>query len=434
MSALLPGSDLDDSLWAQTASPLALSGVLLGRHECDVVVIGGGYTGLSTALHAADAGASVIVLEACEPGFGASGRNTGEVVPGWSKQDPQDIVAQFGAERGERMNTWVQDNADRVFELIERHNIECEAVRNGWLMPASNARRLGVARGKFEGWHERNADVAMLDRAETCKLTGSEHYLGAWLHRGGGMIQPLGYARGLARAAEQAGASVFSNSPATAIAREGAAWCVRTPSGSVTAPRVVVATNAYSAGLFPVMARALIPVRLFQTATAPMGDNLAATVLPDGHGISDARRVLWAFRKDADGRLITGVHPLGVRASRDAMTRMARHQLDTVFPQIGNIDITHFWNGQVAVTLDRLPRMADLGEGIHAGYGYSGRGIAMATGMGYLLARRALGDAVESLALPLSTPRPLPLHGLAIALARVRAWWWRSQDTREDRA
>lgn len=428
----VPGAQLSDSLWTLTSSDLVDCPALTGHMDVDVAVIGGGYTGLSAALHLAERGVSVAVLEAHEPGFGASGRNTGEVVPGWSRHEPDQIVAEFGTERGERMNTWVQGSVDLVFDLIERHDIGCHATRNGWLMPADNPRRLAVARGKHDSWARRGADVALLDADTTRALTGSPRYIGAWLHRRGGMIQPLGYARGLARAAQTAGAAIHGDSPVVAIRRDGATHVLQTPAGQVTARRVVVATNAYSGELFPDLARSQVPFRLFQVATAPMGDNLERTVLPEGHGISDARRVLWAFRKDPEGRLVSGVAPLSERVSRDEMRRMARHQFDTIFPQLSDVPVEHFWNGLVAVTLDRLPRLVDLGDGIHAGFGYSGRGIAMATGMGQLLAMRATDDPDGSAVLPVGAPRPLPMHRLMLPMARARAWWWRRQDLRED--
>ena len=154
--------------------------------------------------------------------------------------------------------------------------------------------------------------------------------------------------------------------------------------------------------------------------------------MPEGHGISDARRVLWAFRKDPEGRLVSGVAPLSSGASREHMRQLARRQFDTVYPQLSDVPIEHFWNGLVAVTMDRLPRMVDLAPGVHAGFGYSGRGIAMATGMGRLLALRATDDPEGSAVFPVTSPRPLPLHTVLAPLARLRAWWWRQQDRRDD--
>lgn len=434
MADNLAGAALADALWAKTHSHASDFAPLSGNRRVDVAVIGGGFTGLSTALHLATAGVSVTLLEAEVPGFGASGRNTGEVVPGWSKHSPDDILREFGAERGERMNQWVQESARLVFELIQRHDIACDAVQRGWLMPASNPARLAAARAKHDQWAGRGANVEFLDRERTVALTGSEHYLGAWLHRDGGTLHPLAYARGLAEAATTAGAAIHGHSPAVAIeAGVAGGYQVRTPDGSLECEQVVLATNAYADRLWPDLARAFVPLRLFQTATAPLGDNVARSILPEGHGISDSQRVLWAFRKDAEGRVVTGVTPLTVWASHAHMRSMATHQLRTVFPQVGEPQIDHFWNGVVAVTLDRLPRFATLASGIHAGFGYSGRGIAMATGMGKVLAERVMGTPADALALPQTPLGKVPVQRLAVPIARLRAWLWRMQDRWEDR-
>ncbi len=421
-------SDPRAALWTATATPAPDCPPLGGDRRTGAVVIGGGFTGLSAALHLAEAGVETILLEAQAPGFGASGRNNGQVVPAYSRHNPDEIAALFGAERGEAMNAWVQDSANLVFDLIGRHNIDCDAQQNGWLMPAHNAARLAVARKKHDQWAARGAPVDFLDADATAAMTGSQHYAGAWLHRAGGNIQPLSYARGLARAAQAAGAVLHASSPALTVERSGRDWQVKTPAGTVTADTVVLATNGYTGDLWPGLARSIVPMRLFQAATEPLGDNVARTILPGYQGISDARRVLWAFRKDADGRIVTGASPLFTLRPQGSLARMSCEQLIRVFPQIGEVRFQHLWDGRIAVTLDRLPRLFDLAEGVHAGLGYSGRGIAMATGMGKLLAERVQGRAAEDLPVLPGPVKPLPLRDLLIPLARIRAAWWRIQD------
>lgn len=421
-------SDPGAALWAATATAAPDCPPLDGDRRADAVVIGGGFTGLSAALHLAEAGVDTVLLEAEAPGFGASGRNNGQVVPAYSRHDPDEVAALFGAERGEALNAWVQESADLVFDLIRRHEIDCDAMQNGWLMPAHNTARLAVARRKHDQWAARGAAVDLLDRDATAELTGSAHYQGAWLHKRGGNIQPLSYARGLARAAQEAGAALHAASPALAIERTGAAWRVATPKGAVAADKVVLATNAYTGAIWPGLARSVVPMRLFQAATPPLGDNVARTILPDRQGISDARRVLWAFRKDSEGRIVTGASPLFTLGARRSLARISCEQLLRVFPQIGEVRFEHLWDGRIAVTLDRLPRFFELAAGVYAGLGYSGRGIAMATGMGKLLAERVRGRAAADLPVPPGPVRPLPMRNLLIPLARARAAWWRLRD------
>ncbi len=421
-------SDPRAALWTATATPAPDCPPLDGDRCASVVVIGGGFTGLSAALHLAEAGIETILLEAEAPGFGASGRNNGQVVPAYSRHNPDEITVLFGTERGEALNAWVQDSANLVFDLIRRHGIDCDAQQNGWLMPAHNAARLAMARKKHDQWAARGAPVDFLDATATAEMTGSQHYAGAWLHRAGGNIQPLSYARGLARAAQATGAALHASSPAMTVERAGLDWQVKTPTGTVTADTVVLATNAYTGNLWPSLARSIVPMRLFQAATEPLGDNVARTILPGHQGISDARRVLWAFRKDAEGRIVTGASPLFTMRPSRPLARISCEQLIRVFPQISEVRFQHLWDGRIAVTLDRLPRLFDLAEGVYAGLGYSGRGIAMATGMGKLLAERVQGRAAEDLPVLPGPVKPLPLRDLLIPLARARAAWWRLRD------
>ncbi len=424
---MLKTSDPRSALWSSTAAPPPDTPPLTGDRRTDAVVVGGGFTGLSAALHLAEAGVDTVLLEAEAPGFGASGRNNGQVVPAYSRHNPDEIVAEFGDERGEALNAWVQDAAALVFDLIARHGIDCDASQNGWLMPAHTESRLAIAQAKHDQWASRDAPVALLDKAETQALTGSAHYIGAWLHRGGGNINPLAYTRGLARAAMDAGAAIHAASPATAIERTARSWRVTTPGGVVEADTVILATNAYSGNLWPGLARSVVPLRLLQGATKPLGDNVARTILPERQGISDARRVLWAFRKDGAGRMVTGAAPL-VPGFRGPLRDLCTTQLKAVFPQVGDVDFEYLWDGKVAVTLDRLPRFHELAEGVYAGLGYSGRGIAMATAMGKVLAERVRGTPASDLPVPVSPLNPVPMRSLLIPLARVRMNWWRFLD------
>jgi len=420
--------DPRSALWFKTAAPAPETPPLDDDRRADVCVIGGGFTGLSTALHLAEAGVDTVLLEAEHPGFGASGRNHGQVVPSYSRDNPDDIVARFGKERGEAMNQWVQDSCCLVFDLIRKHGIDCDAVQKGWLMPAHNEERLAVVRAKYEQWATRGAPVAFLDHAESAEIIGSEHYIGTWMHRNGGNIQPLSYARGLARAVQAAGAAIHAATPVQSITRADSNWQVIAARGTVTADKVVVATNAYGGDLWPSLAKSVVPVRLFQTATEPLSDNIARSILPQGHSISDGRRVLWAFRKDRDGRMVAGGTPLFTFDVRGTQRRMVTDHILKVFPQVGDVRFEHIWDGRVAVTTDRLPHLHELAEGVYAGLGYSGRGIAMSTGMGKVLASRAQGTPMAALPVPATPVKPLPMHALSIPIARLNLGWLRWQD------
>lgn len=423
-------SDIRSCLWTDTAIAPPHTPRLEAERRADAVVVGGGYTGLSAALHLAEAGADAVLLEAVEPGFGASGRNNGQVIPVYTRHNPDDVVREYGREQGERTNAWVAGSADLVFDLIRRHAIDCDAMQQGWLQPAHAESRLRGIRAKHDQWAERGAPVELVERDRMEALTGSPIYHGGWLHRSGGHIQPLNYARGLAHAAIAAGASVHGHSPVTELRREVGGWRVVTTGGAVVAETVLLATNAYTDQLWPGLAQSIVPVRSFHIATRPLGDNAAAAVLPGGHGLSDTRQALWAFRKDRDGRLVTTCMPFATVGARRVLRRSTLDRLRRAFPQIADIDFDHVWDGKVAMTVDRLPRYHELAAGLHAGLGYSGRGIAIGTAMGRFLAERALGQHAEALPVPRMPLRSLPLHDLVVPLSRLMVPYYKWRDAR----
>jgi glycine/D-amino acid oxidase-like deaminating enzyme len=329
------------------------------------------------------------------------------------------------------MNAWVAGSADLVFDLIRRHGIECEAEQHGWLQPAHAASRMAGVRAKHDQWARRGAPVEMLDGSQTASMTGSDYYRhGGWMHRSGGHIQPLGYARGLAHAAIRAGVRLHDRSPAEALERTGTAWRVRTPGGTVTAGKIILATNAYTGDLWPGLRQTIVPVRTFHAATRPLGDNVRATILPGGHGLSDTRQALWAFRLDRSGRLITTAAPLFTIGARTVLNRSTAARIAQVFPQVDDAAPEHIWEGNIAMTVDRLPRYHELADGLFAGLGYSGRGIAIGTAMGKLMAGRATGLPREELPVPEAPLRRLPAHGLIVPLSRAMLLLYRWRDGR----
>lgn len=425
---------LPPSLWAATAPPGPASEALAGDITADVVVVGAGYTGLSTALHLAERGVSVAVVEAAVVGWGASGRNNGQVIPTHPRFDPEHFVAMLGPEKGEAYAALVRDSAAYTFDLIRRHGIDCEAQQNGWIQPAHRPGRVALSRRRAEQWASRGAPAEFLDRQRTAAITGSDFWHGGWINRDGGHINPLAYARGLARAAVGAGVRLFEQSPATALAREGRRWKVSTPAGSVTADQVVLATNAYSDDLWPGFRQTVIPVRSYQMATRPLGQNVRRSILIGNVALSDTQGDLHFFRFDRDGRLVSG-GALVVHAGHDArLRRRIGKRLARVFPQIGSgagdVQFDYLWNGYVGITADRMPHLHELAPGVVAWIGCQGRGVALASILGRELAHWAATRSAEDMPLPLSPLAPIPAHGFARRIARGMLLLYRWRDRR----
>lgn len=428
----MTSAPLPDSLWrASSPEPAPVTPPLAGDTKADVVVIGGGFTGLSAALHLAEAGSDVVLLEAVEIGFGASGRNGGQVIPGL-KLDPEELIATYGPDLGDRMADLAGGTADFVFGLVERHAIACDARRTGWMSAATTDLALKATHERARQWAARGADVAALNAAEIARLVGGGRYRGGWVDRRAGSVQPLAYARGLARAAQKAGARLHGGSPVTALTREGGRWKAVTPQGSVSAERVVIGTNAYSDGLWPGLKETVVPVRSYLVATKPLGDNLRRSILPEGHCISDSRQLLFYWRLDAHGRLVMGGRGPLRDESSFADYEPVRRAIRRLYPHIGEPEWDYHWNGRVAVTLDGLPHLHEPAPGVAIALGYNGRGVAMASRMGKVLADHAAGKSAEALGFPVSPIRPIPLHAFRLpALAAVIAWR-RFQDWRAE--
>jgi len=404
-------SAMPPSLWAATAPPAAPTPPLAESRKADVLVVGGGFTGLSAALHLAEAGVQVCVLEAHEPGWGASGRNGGQVNP-TLKHDPDELVRLYGAERAEPLIDAVSSSADLVFDLIARHDIDCQPVRNGWLQVSYAAKDVAGLHARAEQWARRGANTRMLDRAAVAARLGTDTFAGGWLDGRAGGIQPLAYTRGLVRAAQSLGVAVHGGTEVTALERRGSQWHASTSAGaSVTAEQVVIATNGYTGALWPGLKRTVLAANSFIVATEPLKGAAVDAILPRGETASTSQRLLLYFRKDAQGRMLMGGRGHFADPGGPADFAHLERSLALLFPQLGPLRYEYRWAGRIAVTRDFMPHVHTPAPGITIALGYNGRGIALATSMGRHLASR-LVDPGADFPYPVTPIRPIPLHGL----------------------
>jgi glycine/D-amino acid oxidase-like deaminating enzyme len=400
---------LPPSLYAATARPAPPCVALQGDRRADVAIVGAGFTGLSTALHLAEAGADVVVVDANEPGWGASGRNGGQINPGL-KLDPDQICADLGAERGERLVRFAWAAAETTFALIRRLGIACDARQAGTLRTAYHPGHARAVEVSAEQGIRYGFPVQLLDRPEVHKATGTDRYLVAMRDASGGDLHPLDYARGLAASATRAGARIHGASPVRSIDRVNDRWVVSTPTGTVSADQVILATNGYTDGLRSALRRSIVPVYSSIVASAPLPPEVAAQVMPSRSVLYESGNITIYLRVDHDGRLLIGgrgpQHPLSDSSQLGYLSDYARR----LWPSIGDIAWEKAWNGQLAMTADHYPHLHEIEPGLIASLGCNGRGVALSTAMGGELARLALGKNPRDLALPVTPVRPIPLH------------------------
>ncbi|WP_197340578.1 NAD(P)/FAD-dependent oxidoreductase [Ralstonia solanacearum] len=421
---LVPGGEpLPPSLWTATAPAAPPTPALQASIATDVLVIGGGYTGLSTALHLAERGTGVTVLEANDPGWGASGRNGGQVNP-TLKHDPDELVRMLGAARAEPLIDVVSRSADLVFDLIDRHGIDCQPVRAGWLQLSYSDKAVPAMHARAHQWARRGVRVELLDRAAVARRVGTEAFAGGWLDGRAGAIQPLAYARGLVHAAQQAGASVHGHTAVTALERQGSTWVASTGTGAqVRAQRVVIATNGYTGALWPGLAQTVLSANSFIVATRPLKPADAQAILARGETASTSQRLLLYFRKDAAGRLLMGGRGFFTEPRGPQDFAHLERSLELLFPQLGRLDYEYRWAGRIAITRDFMPHIHEPTPGMTMALGCNGRGIALCTSLGQHIAAR-LTDSGHAFPYPVSPIVPIPLHGLQrFYIAAGVAWY-----------
>lgn len=422
--AALPAAYLRMAGPAPDAPPLA------GDVSAEVAIIGGGFSGLSTALHLAERGVSVVLLEARGMASGGSGRAFGQIVP-YAKHGEPHILRHFGELRGTRIIEALGRGPELVWELINRHGIACGATRSGLIFAAHNAAGEVGLRARAAFWQARGAPVEMLDAARTEALIGSPRYVTALIDRRGGHLNPLAYAYGLAHAAARAGVRLHAESRVTSLTQEGSAWRVRTANGSVHAEKIVIGGGAYSDDLWPGMRQSIVPIRAHQLVTAPLSANLRASILPEGQSVTDTRRLYSGARVLPDGRLHLSVDGAGFGRSGKTFTEKAAARARGLFPQLGDVSFEEGWTGWVDMSADQYPHLHRLAENAWGVIGLSGRGIAFGTLLGREISRRILDGEKADVFMPVAPLKPIAIRPVAPPLIGALMGWYRWRDRAE---
>ncbi len=394
------------SYYAATANRQTSYLPLEGFQSADVCIVGGGYTGLSAALHLAGRGLSVVLVEANRVGWGASGRNGGQV--GSGQRVEQTVLEQrHGKAHAKLLWDLAQDSKSLVKDLIGRHAIDCDYTDG--ILHADHRKSLVegtrdyVEHLRFTYGYE---DIRFIDGHEIGEHVGSPRYFGGALDSGAGHLHPLNYALGLAKAADEAGARIFEGSRVVDIDNRGSKGIsVRTDRGEVRANHLVLACNGYLGNLDRKVAAHVMPINNFIIATAPFSKGEAEKIIPNNVAVSDSKFVINYFRLSADRRLLFGGgETYGYRFPED-IRAFVRGPMLSIFPQLSLSDIDYGWGGTLAITPKRMPYFARPAPNVYTATGYSGHGVAMATLGGQLLAEAVAGqsgrfDVFEKLDIP----------------------------------
>jgi gamma-glutamylputrescine oxidase len=376
------------SYYAASANDQGIRPALAGHITSDICVIGAGYTGLSTAIHLAESGFKVTVLEAAKVGFGASGRNGGQIVHSYSR-DIDFIEKHYGKEVGAQMGAMAFEGGKIIRRLIEKYNINCD-LKQGGVFAACNEKQLKELESKKALWEAHgHPDLEMLDEKTIKNHVGSARYTGGLLDKSGGHFHPLNLVQGEAKALESLGGVIYEDSKVTKV-DEGDKVTVHTAKGSVTADFLVVAGNAYLGGLIPKLESKAIPCGTQIIATEPLSQEQQKLLLPQDNCVEDCNYLLDYFRLSGDGRLIYGGGVTYGAREPDRIESKIRPNMLKTFPQLGGVKVDYAWTGNFLLTLMRLPQVGRIGSNIYYSQGYSGHGLTCTH-----LAGKVLSDAIQ---------------------------------------
>ncbi|PWK65326.1 FAD-binding oxidoreductase [Aminobacter sp. AP02] len=399
LSPISPGL----SWYEDTAGPRPEYPALDGDRQADVVVIGGGFTGLSAAAHLAKSGTNVVLIEAHRFGDGASGRNGGQLGTG-QRAWAEELEGEYGFTRAKALFDLAEEAKAHLFDFASTHGIDIDYMP-GQMSVAHKPRFVDDYKAHAEIMASRfnYPHVKFMDARETAERLGSTHYYGGTRDTGTGHIHPLKLVIGTARVAAEAGARLFENTQSIGITSQGGKVRVTTPRGTITAQKCLIAVNAYGGNLEPISASHIMPIGSFIGATVPLGAD--SKVIPGGESVDDSRFVVRYFRKSPDGRLLFGGREIyGVNDPKDIHIHI-RKQIAEIYPALKGVEITHGWGGYVGITMPRKPFVREVMPNVISAGGYSGHGVMLSNFFGKLYAETVAGNRdrlklIEDLKIP----------------------------------
>jgi glycine/D-amino acid oxidase-like deaminating enzyme len=395
-------------IWWEDAPPAAMAQETIARFS-DVVIVGGGYTGLSAAITLARAGRAVAVFDKLRPGEGASSRNGG-IASGNLRPPLQQLMRRFGRERALAVLAEAKAARQDLAEFIEREGIGCDFSLIGRFTGAASPGQFERLKGEAEMLtHTLGIDAHVLDRSRQREALGTDFYWGGLVRTDIGGLHPAKLMAGMLRVAREAGASVHGDTAVIRIVPERHGFAIETARGTVRARDVIVATNGYTDDVDPWLRRRLVPVASCIIATEPISANLMHTLMPKGYMCTETRKLHYYYRPTPDGRRILFGGRGGSIEEASAAAPRLKQALADVFPELSDVGVSHSWYGYVAMNRDMIPRIFSRG-GIHYAAGYCGSGVVWARWAGQKAALNVLGRAEAQSALYFRPPRAIPLY------------------------
>lgn len=415
------------SWYAHSANDKRVRESLKGEHTADVCVIGAGFTGISAALQLAENGFKVIVVEGERIGFGASGRNGGQIVNGYSR-DLEVIARRYGPDKAAKLGAMSLEGGNIIRERVAKYGIQCDLVDGGFFAAFTDKQVREMAHVKANWEKHGHTGLEMVSKAEVGKYVKANRYVGGMIDRFGGHIHPLNLVLGEAAAFESLGGQVFEKSRVTGLDM-GANPVVRTAEGSVKAKYVLVCGNAYLGTMLPKITDKMMPVSSQVMATEQLDPKLIEELLPANYCVEDANYVLDYYRRTADNRLLYG-GGIGYGGQDPAnLTGVIRPNMLKTFPQLANAKIEFAWSGNFALTLTRIPHIGKLADNVYFSHGDSGHGVTTTHLLGKILGEAVAGHA-ERFDVWASLPA-FPFPGgktFRVPLTVLGAWWYGLRD------
>ncbi len=422
------GGEHAASHYAATANPAPERPRLEGDREVDVCVVGAGFSGLSTALHLAEAGHSVTVVEGARVGWGASGRNGGQLVNGLNAGI--DVFRhRFGADTARFVAGLVLEGGDIIRDRVARYGIDCD-LKDGNVFAALTGKHMAGLAAKRDLWASHGLDnLDLLDRDAMREHVASDVYVGGMLDRRGGHLHPLNLALGEAAAIEGLGGTIHEHSPVTRVEADAARPTIRTKHGRITARTLVLCGNAYLGRVVPSLTWRVMPVSTQIMATEPLGEERARALMPADTCVEDVRYILDYYRMSADHRLLFGGGTVyGGSEPRDIKRKLVR-AMDRVFPSLGDVGIDYAWSGNFALAFTRVPQLGRIGDNTYFAHGYSGHGVSGSHLFGRILAQAIDGDLSRFDTFAGLPWLPFPGgRALRVPYSVLGSWWYAARD------